>query len=240
MPDEIPAAGDKADSEILSDAEPMVSKPITPGVAVLAFIALALLSALVAMAVRNATNGPARSVAAIEAQVREAELRNEINARRTALNLPPLEEKSHGESIEEMTARLKKDADLIVATAAGYQKLMEEKNSQLEARNDEFLQSEQLRNDLAKECSRLKLELQKAMVGGSETEMLRRDLQELKAQRDALQTSLAEATRKIEAMSANPDAEDYDHLKRRYDEAVRARDFFENQVKELKKVPGDQ
>lgn len=236
MPDEKPAGldPDENDVDLLGDEpEEVTSKPVGTGVAVLAFLALALFSALVATAVRKGTFHLGSPAVPLEAQIRKTELLNEINTQRDAMNLPPLAGEPAGESMEDMAMRLKKDADLISATAAGYQKLIEERTNALAAKNEEFLKSEQLRDSLAAERSRLKTELQQALVGGSDNKMLRQDFENLKKDLMATSEKLSAAEEKIKVLQATPAADDYADLKRRFDETLRAKEFFENRVKQL-------
>lgn len=209
------------------------AKPNIPPAVALAFVIIALLGVLIVMALKIGSP-PAPDIDPDLAKTK-AELNalgNEYNRERVAMGLRPLEGSS--EPIEDIAARLKKDADSLVGLAGSYQKLLAEKDGEVSARNAEILRSEQIRQSLASECKRLQDDLQRALVSGSDSDLLRRDLADAKAQRDAIAAELADAKEKMRTMTTGASADDYADLKRRYDEAVRAKDFFEAQSNEFK------
>ena len=120
-------------------------------------------------------------------------------------------------------------ADVLVALAASYQRMLAEKDSELTAHNAEILRAEKLRQSLSAEITRLQGDLQRALVNGSDTDILRRDLADIKAQRDALAAELNESRLKNSGISAD----DYADLKRQLEETLRAKEFFEARVQEL-------
>ena len=235
--DEKPTIADENEDQVdldTIDPDTGLPKKVSTSVAVMAFIVLALLSALVAVTIRKGTfRSSVPSVSQTEAQLRANDLRNQVNALRAAQNLPPIEEDVHTESLEDLAMRVKKDADLIVTTSSAYQKLLDDKIDALATRNQEYLESEKIRDGLATEVSRLKKELQQAMVGGSQATMLKQDFEDVKKELMSTRAELDAASEKIKELSANPEADDYAELKRRYDEAVRAKEFFEARCKEL-------
>ncbi len=164
-------------------------------------------------------------VSALQAEANA--LRSEYNRERVAMGLRPVEGDS--EAIEEVAGRVKKDADTLVALATSYQRMLAEKDSELTARNAEILRFERLRQSLSAEITRLQGELQRSMVNGSDNDLIRCDLADLKAQRDALAAELNEARQKNSGVSA----EDYADLKRQLEETQRAKEFFEARVQEL-------
>ena len=128
---------------------------------------------------------------------------------------------------------MKKDADTLVALAGSYQKLLGEKDNELIARNTEILRSEKLRAALTADNNRLQTDLQRALVGSSDIDLLRRDLADVKSQRDALAAELKDARKEMQTLSAGVSSDDYADLKRRYEETLRAKEFFEARAKEL-------
>lgn len=203
----------------------------TPVVA-LVFVIVCLLGVLVFMLWRGNLQGS--SIADTDIIALQSEIdarREELNRQRVALGLSPLA--GGFEPVENISSRLKKDADSLVALAGRFQEMLSEKDAELTARNSEILRSEKLRQSLAAESSRLQQELQRALVGGSEVDQLRRDLTDLKSQRDALVEELTLAREKMSGMSAGVATEDYEGLKRRFDETLRAKEFFEARVQEL-------
>jgi outer membrane protein OmpA-like peptidoglycan-associated protein len=204
------------------------SKPSLPPAVALAFVIIALLGVLIVMVLKNGSWRAASGTADVSALQAEANaLRSEYNRERIAMGLRPVEGDS--EPIEEVAGRVKKDADTLVALATSYQRMLAEKDSELTARNAEILRLERLRQSLSAEITRVEGELQRALVNGSNLDLLRRDLADVKAQRDALATELNEARQKVSGVSA----EDYADLKRQLEESQRAKAFFEARVQEL-------
>ncbi|MCU0778949.1 MAG: OmpA family protein, partial [Akkermansiaceae bacterium] len=101
------------------------------------------------------------------------------------------------------------------------------------AKNAELIRSEQLRQTLAAESARLQGELQRSLVAGTETDLLRRDLTAMKAQRDALAAELNSVRAELAGKSAGASADEFADLQRRFEETERARSFFESRASEL-------
>jgi outer membrane protein OmpA-like peptidoglycan-associated protein len=166
-----------------------------------------------------------------ELQAQANALRSQLNHERMALGLRPLAGGS--EPMEDIAARLKKDADTMVALAGSFQSLLGEKDLELTAKSAELLRSEQLRQSLAAEATRLQGELQRALVNNSELDLLRRDLTTMKAQRDALASELDATRKELAAKGQGVSKDDMADLQRRFEETLRAKEFFEAKVKEL-------
>ncbi len=208
------------------------SKPNFPPAVALAFVIIALLGVLIVMVLKSGTFSPASDDGRLTTLKADVDARRvELNRQRIAMGLSPIEGAS--EPIEDIAARLKKDADSLVALSARFQQMIEEKDRLLTASNQEVLNSEKLRQSLFAENNRLQSELNRALIAGSDTDRLRRDLLDLKAQRDALAGDLAANRQKMLTMSTGASADDYADLKRRFDETLRAKDFFEARVREL-------
>ncbi len=204
------------------------SKSNLPPAVALAFVIIALLGVLIVMVLKSGTFSAPPDDGRLAALQSDVDARRaELNRQRIAMGLSPIEGAS--EPIEDIAARLKKDADSLVGLAARFQQMIEEKDKMLTASNAEILRSEKLRQSLFAENSRLQSDLNRALIGGSDADRLRGDLANLKAQRDALAEDLAAARQK----SAGVSAEDYADLKRRFEETLRAKEFFETRVKEL-------
>lgn len=215
-----------------SDEGGAAPKSHLPPAVALAFVIIALLGVLIVMVLKNSSWNSSGDGADLKVLQAEADaLRSEYNNQRVAMGLRPIEGTS--EPVEEIANRLKKDADTLVALAGSYQKLLGEKDNELTARNAEILRSEKLRAALTAENNRLQADLQRALVGSSDIDLLRRDLADVKSQRDALAAELNEARQKMLTMSAGVSNDDYADLKRRYEEILRAKEFFEARVKDL-------
>jgi outer membrane protein OmpA-like peptidoglycan-associated protein len=204
---------------------------MTPAV-MLAVLIIVLLGVLIFMVLRNGMYQPAADPAEItELQAQANALRSQLNRERMALGLRPLAGGS--EPMEDIAARLKKDADTMVALAGSFQSLLGEKDLELTAKSAELLRSEQLRQSLAAEATRLQGELQRALVNNSELDLLRRDLTTMKAQRDALASELDATRKELAAKGQGVSKDDMADLQRRFEETLRAKEFFEAKVKEL-------
>lgn len=214
------------------EATATFSKTIMPPAAVLAFVIIALLGVLIVIGIRgNMDDSGMSSTELIELQAEAKALRDQLNRERVAMGLRPLE--SSGEPVEDIASRLKKDADTMVALAGSFQSMLAEKDAEISAKNSELIRSEQLRQTLAAEAARLQAELQRALVSGSETEMLRRDLGSLKSQRDALAAELAAVREQLAAKGDGVSGEALADLERQLEETRRAKEFFESRVAEL-------
>jgi outer membrane protein OmpA-like peptidoglycan-associated protein len=223
MPDDISEIEDQAAVEA-----PNLSKTkFPPLVAAAVVVIAALFGVLIGTALKggsSVSSADQATLAALQAETKA--LHGEYNRERIAMGLRPIEGES--EPVEDISGRLKKDADTLVALAGSYQKMLAENERDLMARKAEILRSEKLQQSLAADRAKLNAELQRALVGGADSDILRRDLSDLKAQRDALSAELA-STRQ----NAGAPADEYNDLKRRFDETLRAKEFFEARVKEL-------
>lgn len=216
-----------------SDAAVNRPKPSLPPAVALAFVIIALLGMLIVMVLKNGTfsasSGTDDRLAALQSDVDAR--RTELNRQRAAMGLSPLEGGS--EPMEDIAGRLKKDVDSLVALSARFQQILAERDTDISAKSAEILRSEKLRQSLYAENTRLQSDLNRALVGGSDAERLRGDLANLKSQRDAAISELAAAQQKMQTMGAGVSSDDFADLKRRYDETLRAKEFFEAKVKEL-------
>ncbi|MGJ8635153.1 MAG: OmpA family protein [Luteolibacter sp.] len=216
--------------------------PVTPVIALLFMIFLILFIVAIAVIKRGDGSAPALSssddpsLTLLKAD-RDTALAN-LNRQRMEMGLSPLNGIS--EPIEDVSARLKKDADTMVALAESFEKMIAEREAQISRKNEELLDAEQLRQSLSAEISRLQSDYQRALVGGSEAASLKRQLTEAEEQRDALsrqlsmmEQRLAEMQKRLAETKNAVNEDDFVDLQRRFDESERARLFFENRVKEL-------
>lgn len=173
------------------------------------------------------TGDPA--VAALKADL-EAR-RSELNRQRMAIGLPPLE--GAAEPVGDISARLKGDADTLVGLAERFQQMLGEKDAEISARSGEVLRLEKLQQDVSSQNARLQNELQRALTKASENDTLRALNADLQSQLDALSQALEESRRKLAEMQGAVTEDEFADLTRRYEETLRAKEFFENRVKEL-------
>ena len=219
-----------------SHAEPPAGAAATPHAArspwlVSAFVIIALLVVLVTLNLRKGGGGKVAPEDIGELQAEAQALREQLNRERLALGLRPLE--GNAESMQDIAARLRKDADTMVALATSFQTMLAEKDAEISAKNTDLIRSEQLRKTLAAESARLQGELQRAIAGGADTESLRREITALQQERDALAGQLDKAKQELAANSGGVSAEAYADLQRRLEEITRARDFFEKRAADL-------
>ena len=225
-----PQAADEAAVE--STAEAPVSKTSMPPAVALAFVIIALLGVLIVIGIRgNMGSSGAAPAELVELQAEAKALRDQLNRERVAMGLRPLE--GTGEPVEDIAARMKKDADTMVALAGSFQSMLAEKDAEISAKSAELIRSEQLRQSLAAEGARLQAELQRALVSGSEVDMLRREMGSLKSQRDALAGELATVREQLAAKGEGVPKDQLDDLQRQLEETRRAKEFFEARVADL-------
>jgi len=204
-----------------------------PPATALLFVIAALIGVLIVVGVRTGivgnTSNSNSDLTSLKAELDAR--RNDLNRQRVAMGLTPLEGGS--EPVTDIAKRLKADADTLVALSQRFQEMLQEKDTENAAKSSELLRSEQLRQSLSAESARLQSELQRALVGGSDAEMLRRDMANLKSQRDALAAELSDVREQMKTLSTGVSDADYAELQRRYDETLRAKEFFEARVNEL-------
>jgi outer membrane protein OmpA-like peptidoglycan-associated protein len=108
-----------------------------------------------------------------------------------------------------------------------------EKDAEISAKSAELIRSEQLRQSLSAEAARLQGEFQRALVNGSDSDLLRREVVALKSQRDALAAELTKLRDELATKGQGVSADDYADLQRQLEETRRAKQFFEARVAEL-------
>jgi outer membrane protein OmpA-like peptidoglycan-associated protein len=202
-------------------------------VLILLFMILAMLIVLAVTSLRQ-TKGAAETsddpaVAAIKADL-EAR-RSELNRQRIAMGLPPLEGAS--EPVEDIAKRLKADADTLAGISGRFQQMLADKDAAISVSNAETLRLERLRQDVSLENARLQSELQRALTDSAESERLKTMLLDAQSQRDALSLELADARQKLSEQAGGASADEFADLQRRYEETLRAKEFFEERVRQL-------
>jgi outer membrane protein OmpA-like peptidoglycan-associated protein len=162
-----------------------------------------------------------------------APLRAELEALKRqsgALGQPTL---AGGEQIEDIAERMKKDAEGIGLLAARYKQLLDEARAALATKTTEVLRLEQYRQMLGNDYERAKAELQQAKASGPEAAALRSEVDTLKTQREAQVAEVAALKQQLAAVGEQASKADLDSLQRRFEETLRAKEFFESRAKEL-------
>ena len=234
MPDELESHGTPPSTAVDGGQEvatpATTAKPNLTPTMMFGFVIIALLLVLLLVNLRNTPAGEVSGSDLTELQAEAKALRDQLNRERVSLGLRP-REGGDLEAIEDIAARLKKDADTMVALAGSLQSLLAEKETQLSARDAELLRSEEQRMSVAAEAQRLRAQLQEALVTGSESELLRRELATMKSQRDALTAELA--TLRDQKANQGGTTEEFAELERKLQEALNAKSFFESRVSDL-------
>jgi outer membrane protein OmpA-like peptidoglycan-associated protein len=205
-------------------------------VLVLLFMILAMLIVMAVTILRRG-GGPTGTqedptVAAIKADLDAR--RSELNRQRMAMGLPPLDGGS--EPVEEIAKRLKADADTLAGISGKFQQMLADKDAELSARNADTLRLEKLRQDVSLENGRLQSELQRALIASDGNERLKMMLADSQAQREALSREVATLKEELAVAGAGVSEDDFADLQRRYEEALRAKDFYEARAKELEEA----
>jgi flagellar motor protein MotB len=215
---------------------PQARKPASrvPWVILWAMIAILLLALLVGMRISSGVARPMpddSQVKAIQAELSASE--SELNALRVSMGLRPKE--SAFEPVGDVAARLKKDADTMVALAKSLQSSLVEKEAMLSAKNAEIIKSDQTRLLLVGELEKLKQQLGSSIASSAIAESVRSENDALKAQRDALVADLARVRDELAAQraTANVPSDEIVQWERRLEEATRARQFLETRVGQL-------
>ena len=231
MSDEKTPATDEPKETLGDQATAAFTKTAFSPVAVLGFVVIALLVVLVVTNARRNGGGSISPGELSELQAEAQALREQLNRERVAMGLRPME--GNVESMQDIAGRLSKDADTMVALASSFQTMLAEKDAAISAKNAELIRSEQMRQTLANESVRLQGELQRAIAGGADSELLRSQLAALQQERDSMAAELAglrtQLAERVEGVSSDAHAA----LLRRLEETTRARDFFEARVAEL-------
>jgi len=224
-----------SDSDAAGD--PGVKKGPTP-VAMMAMVAVALLAVLLVVLFRSAGGSDAGSSDGADPELLKlrAEIeasRAEVNRQLVELGRPPRD--GGMESVDEIAGRLKKDSDALIAITKRFQEMLVEQDSAEGTTRSELLRIEQSRQSLIEEVSRLRHELELAKRSGSDQDLMLRQIETLRSERDALTSSLAEARSKLQGIGNVPDAAEVEALQRRLSETSAAKEFFEDRVTELER-----
>ena len=208
-------------------AGPSSKQPITPVMA-MGMVIAALLVLLMMLKFRPANDsqksGDVHTRAELQTQLED------LKRQSGSLGLPTL---GGGEQIEDVAARMKKDADNLLLLTGRYKQSLDDSNANLVKKTAEWLRSEQYRQMDRNELERVKTELQQAKADGTGTEPLRREVADLKTRRDAQAAEIASLKQELAAAGGQASKADLDTLQRRFEETLRAKEFFESRSKEL-------
>lgn len=235
MPDENLPSGDSpaATAEASNGVEtPTVKNSSTLAVIVFAFALVLLLVSLTFVSLKGRSHRSSATADEIASLQAEADaLLDAHNRDRATLGQAPTPEPT--ESLEGITTRLQMDMETLVALAGTYQKMIRQEAAGISGHESELARSEETCKSLRAEVTRLQAELDRSLANSTDSTRLARDLTDMQAHRDALTSELAATRQQLQATAAAVPAEDHADLKRRFDETLRAKEFFEARVKEL-------
>ena len=239
MPDENLPSGDSPalTTEASNGVEtPSIKNSITLAVTVFAFALVLLLVSLTFVGLKGRSQRSSATADEIASLRAEADaLLDAQNRNRATLEQAPTQEPT--DSLEDITTRLQRDMDALVALAGTYQKMIRQEAAGISSRESELVRSEETCQSLRAEIARLQAELDRSVANSTDSTRLARDLTDMQAHRDALASELAATRQQLQATAAAVPAEDHADLKRRFDETQRAKEFFEARVKELENNP---
>jgi outer membrane protein OmpA-like peptidoglycan-associated protein len=223
-------------------------------VILLMFMIMALLMVLIITLIgrgKGISGSSEKSAAQTSKENLEAR-RSELNRQRIAMGLPLLEDGS--ESVDDIAKRLRKDAETLAEICKKSQQQLADKDLEISASNAETLRLFKLRQIASQENARLQSELERARIDSSEYGRLQSELQraminsaekdklkmqliesqaQSQAQKDAISQELAIARQKLAGQASAVNRDEYADLQRRFDEALRAKEFYELRTKEL-------
>jgi chromosome segregation ATPase len=202
-------------------------------VIILLFMIMAMLILLVftMMGRGKGTSGSSDNSAVQTSKADLETRRSELNRQRMAMGLPLLD--GALEPVEDIAKRLRKDAETLAGISNNYQQLLADKDMEISASNAETLRLLKLRQVASMDNARLQSELDRAHVASSEVDRLKTQLLDSHAQRDAISQELANVRQKLSQQSGAVSRNDFADLQHRYNEVLRAKDFYEARVKEL-------
>lgn len=241
-PDEAPATDAVADPATVPDSQ---SKGLLVGLLIIALLLALILIQLRPQLPPNNVATPATSdslQAAIDIE------RAALNRELAALNLPPLTEPqqpspapatTRRETPDKVAQRIAADSRTLIAHATDLQRLLNTKDDEIAAATREVLQAQKQLLAMSKQLSALKQQNASSLTG-AESQTLQRGAEIAAARTAAVEKSLAEANVRLADYANAPSAAEHANLQSLYQDALRARDFFENHAAELEKklTPG--
>ncbi|MBK1881082.1 hypothetical protein JIN85_01575 [Luteolibacter pohnpeiensis] len=220
-------------------AEPKKSAPIPLYLVILLFAGAVLMMIFVLNTRKPQVATNQVDKAQVKALKADLEARRvDLNRQREALGLTPIS--SESESVDEIAARLTKDASTLVALTGSFHHLIAEKDQEISQKSADFMQAEQARQDAMTEISRLQTELQTAQSAADDNRLLLKQVNDLKSQRDELKANLDAANQKLSTYGKDSLTSDQaGDLTRQLNEATRAKSFLEKRVAELEAKLGN-
>lgn len=138
-----------------------------------------------------------------------------------------------GEQIQDIATRIRKDAETMVLLSERYQQLVDDTHAEMLRKNADLMRSEQYRQRTTDDLLNLKQELERAKGATHEADSLRREVADLKTVRDEQAKELESLKLQVANLGEMVSKADMMDLQRRFEETLRAKEFFESRVKEL-------
>ena len=203
-------------------------------VTILVGIAVALLATILAL--NLVPRGSGTSDEAIEIARKKAErdvLRSTINAERSRLGLPPLDDLGGTEEPKTVANRIGRDAATLASMLDRYNQLITERDAMIAEKGAALVESEQRRQALTESIARLQQQLDKALIDSSGSDLAQRQLELEKQRSGDLAQQLQQAQAALAAAGEGVAKTDYDRVLTQLEEARRSRDFFEDRSRKL-------
>jgi len=203
-------------------------------VTVLVGIAVALLAAILALNLAPRKDQVSKESEYLGRQKAERDaLRSQVNAQRTQMGLPPLDDVGSAEDPKTVATRIGRDSASLATMLDRYDQLIIERDAMLAEKGTALVESEKRRQLLTETIGRLQAQLDKALIEGGSTDLLRRQLDAERTRAQDLDVKLQNALASLANAADQIDKADYDRLVSQLEEARRSRDFFEDRAKQL-------
>jgi outer membrane protein OmpA-like peptidoglycan-associated protein len=197
-------------------------------------LAVVLLAAIVILMVANRRSTQTNHAGDLLRKKAERDvLRASIEAERNRLGLPALSAGGVAEDPTQIAERLGRDATALAGMLNQFDDLLRQRDALTAEKSAALLASEQQLQALTQRLARVQDERDQALVDGSNSDLLRRQLETERQRAADLDRQLRETQANLENYAGRPDPAELERLRTQLDEARRARDFFDDRNRQL-------